>query len=213
MGIYYFPSNFVFWKKLPNHENIKRRILDFINTNPEILEPHRLIHNGKSSYSNIQLLEFVTSNHDICNSIIWEPLHEVIRELNSKELREKVNISSAHINDLWCSKYDANSRVSFHNHDHKRDVSYIDGIIYKPAFVFLYIVNDTNVSSGLEFIQPSSCGVSVYTSTETKLYTSKIKDIGEGTVMVFPANLYHQVEQIVESGRVIMSANIHCKFE
>ena len=49
MGVYYFPSNFVFWKKISKHETVKNRILEFINTNPKVLETYEAVSNGKSS--------------------------------------------------------------------------------------------------------------------------------------------------------------------
>jgi len=89
MGIYYFPSNFVFWKKISKHETVKNRILEFINTNPKVLETYEAVSNGKSSYNNKMIHEFFSRNDDICNSIIWETLEEAVRELNSKESSEK----------------------------------------------------------------------------------------------------------------------------
>ena len=213
MGVYYFPSNFVFWKKISKHETVKNRILEFINTNPKVLETYEAVSNGKSSYNNKVMHDFFSRNGDICNSIIWETLEDVVRELNSKESSEKVNISSSFINGVWCSKYDANSTVSCHNHEGDGNiVSHIDGIPFKLSFSILYIVNDTNVSNKTEFIQPSSHRVSAYGNSETRFNTSEMEDIGEGTVLVFPTNLYHQVNQMIKPGRVIISANISSHF-
>lgn len=215
MGIYYFPSNFVFWKKISNHENVKNRILEFINTNPKILETYEpVVHNGKSSYNNAAMNIFFLKNNDLSKSIIWETLEEVVRELNSKESSEKVNISSSYINSIWCSKYDAKSTVSCHNHERPDGniITHINGTQFRLSFSILYIVNDTNESNQTEFIQPSSHRVSAYANPETRFNTNRMKDIGEGTVLVFPTNLYHQVNQMMEPGRVIISANISSHF-
>ena len=213
MGIYYFPSNFVYWKKIPKHESVKNKILEFINNNPKILETYEAVTNGKSTFNNKGMYDFFSRNDDVCNSIIWETLEEVVHELNSKESSEKVNISSSFINGVWCSKYDANSIVSCHNHEGDGNiVSHVDGTPFKLSFAILYIVNDTNVSNKTEFIQTSSQRVSAYGTSETRFNTSKVKDIGEGTVLVFPTNLYHHVNQMLEPGRVIISANISSHF-
>ena len=213
MGVYYFPSDFVFWRKLPNHENIKNKILNFVSSNPKILEKYDAVFNGKSSYNNKMMYDFFSSNEDICNSVIWDTLTEVLHELNLKDKSEKINISSSFINNVWCSKYEANSTVSCHNHEGDGNIaSNVDGKLFKSSFSILYIVNDNNVSNQTEFIQPSSHRVSAYGRSETRFSTSNLKEVGEGSILVFPTNLYHQVGHMIEPGRVIISANISSCF-
>lgn len=57
-------------------------------------------------------------------------------------------------------------------------------------------------------LQPSSHGVNVHEVLENVFDTSFVKEIGEGTVLVFPSNLHHEVTTIVKPGRIIFSANI-----
>jgi hypothetical protein len=84
--------------------------------------------------------------------------------------------------------------------------------LFKSSFSILYIVNDNNVSNQTEFIQPSSHRVSAYGRSETRFSTSNLKEVGEGSILVFPTNLYHQVGHMIEPGRVIISANISSCF-
>lgn len=213
MGIFYFPSNFVYWRKIPNHENIKKRILNFIDDNPQILESYEAVFNGKSSYNNTAIYDFFSKNDDITNSVIMDTLKEVVDELNSNDTSLKTNIDSWLINNIWCSKYDENSVVSCHNHEGGgENTTYVNDKPFKLAFSIIYIVNDTNVSNQTEFIQTTSHGVSAYNNSETRFKTSEIKDIGEGSVLVFPTNLYHLVNPVLESDRVIVSANISSHF-
>tara|TARA_B110000444_G_C18743837_1_gene549287 strand:+ start:313 stop:963 length:651 start_codon:yes stop_codon:yes gene_type:complete len=213
MGIFYFPSNFVYWRKLPNHENIKKTILNFIDDNPQILESYSAVFNGKSSYNNTAIYDFFSKNDDIIKSVIMDSLDEAVHELNSNDTSLKTNIDSWMINSIWCSKYDEKSVVSCHNHEGGGETTtYVNNKPFKLAFSIIYVVNDTNASNQTEFIQTTSHGVSAYMNSETRFKTSEIKDIGEGSVLVFPTNLYHLVNPVLESGRVIISANISSHF-
>ncbi len=213
MGIFYFPSNFVFWRKVPNHENIKRKILNFIEDNPQILESYEAVFKGKSSFNNTVMYDFFSKNNDLVNSVIMDTLTEAVHELNSNDTSIKINIDSYIIDNIWCSKYDENSVVTCHNHESgEQNIIYVNNKPFKLAFSIVYIVNDTNVSNQTEFIQTTSHHVSAYSNIETRFKTSEKKDISEGSVLVFPTNLYHQVNPVLESGRVIISANIYAHF-
>lgn len=107
MGVFYFPTNFVYWRKVPDHDSLKNWITELLNKNPECLKDHSLVSNGLSSNSSTKqhFSEEVQSHDTMLKSVVWDTLHELIEELNSRPYFERVDISGVFINTLWFSVY------------------------------------------------------------------------------------------------------------
>jgi len=210
MGIFYFPCNFVYWKKIETHQQIKQEILDMLENNPEYLSNHSLVNNGKSTYGKSEFMDYITQNNNLINSIVWKPIQTLLDELNSRRNFDRIRIPESVLLECWVSKYDENATVSCHNHssDAPQAHHFIDEKMYRASFSLIYIIHDTNERNQTEFIEPSMCGTNVSMSAETRFKTEYIEEIGEGTVIIFPSNLYHQVNSMSKSGRIIASFNI-----
>lgn len=213
MGIFYFPCNFVYWRKVSNHEKIKNEVMEIINNNSKYGKKHDLIFNGVSSNTCLNFSKCI--NDKIADSVVWESIDELMKELNGRENFEKTKIDKSIILDAWYSKYDKNASVSCHNHssDIAQSQHFIQGEMYRTTFSIIYVVNDENEQNHTEFIQPSMLSNNVSGCAETRFRTCDVKDISEGTVLIFPSNLYHQVNPIPKAGRVILSFNIVSTFK
>ena len=209
MGIYYFPSNFVYWRKLPNHEIVKSKILSIIENNKSKLCDHNLVKDGNTTHYHDSFNQSILNeNPDIVKSVVWDSIEEVLETLNSRNDSPSVNITKSKIDNMWMSQYDTNSTVEMHEHYSSTNCFDSEGNPYKSSFALIYIVNDPNEKNTTEFVQPYMMSTSVHGMAETHFDTSKKEDIGEGTVLVFPSSLYHKVNQMKKPGRVIMSFNI-----
>jgi len=211
MGIFYFPCNFVYWRNLENHDSLKKFIKELLDNNPELLKRHDLVKNGLSTFTKEKTGCFYEEfkNHELIKTVIWDTIDQLLDTLNSRENTEKIEIKGSIINSYWFSVYDANSTVRCHNHcDRGRPVSYVGGETFYGAISLIYIVSDENEKNQTVFLQPSSSGVNAHEFLENIFDTSFIDEIGEGTVLVFPSNLHHEVTTIVKPGRIVFSANI-----
>jgi len=217
MGVFYFPSDFVYWEKIKEHEKFKKQITTLISKNKEYISEHKLVVNGKSThttdnnYYKNQLNKLILQNNQMIKSIVWETLDNAINELNSRKGFQELRYKESSILNFWCSLYDKNSTVKCHNHSNNQEYI-IKNEVFKPTFSLIYIVKDDNEENQTEFIQPSMCGISTSRNAQTNFNTKYIKDIGEGTVMIFPSTLYHFVNNIEKPGRIIFSFNIISSF-
>jgi hypothetical protein len=209
MGVFYFPSNFVYWRKVPEHSTFKQQILKYINENPDGHEQHGLIGRGLSSYNNHKSQMFLVNYTEFIKSVVWDTLTEALNELNSRKNTLPILVGDCKIRQCWYSIYNENSNISLHNHETAgREVYIIDGVKFYQSFTVLYIINDKNEKNNTDFIQLASETSSTHTEKVIKFKTSKLEDVGEGTVFIFPSNLYHEVMSIPKGGRVIFSCDI-----
>lgn len=215
MGIHYFPCQFVYWRKIKNHENFKQRLLKCINDRSSAFGKHDLIEgSGATSHVHPSKLKsddlhytLMKENPDIIQEIVWNSLDELILELNSRENHKKVDIIDSNIDNSWISVYDQNSTVSCHCH-YNHPIS--GGEI--PSFVVVYILNDANDYNTTEFLLLNGQAPPLSNVSDYRFKTADVNEIREGVVMIFPSNLYHQVNSVKKKGRVVYTFNIFSRF-
>lgn len=214
MGVFYFPTNFVYWRQVPEHHIFKEKILKFIKEHPNHLRSNGLIKGGKTSFKNRDVEGFFRGYKEFMKSVIWDTLDEAIREIDSRENTPETKIKSSFLYQCWCTTYTKDSIISFHNHQTvgREILTFDDDKKMLQSFSMLYIINDESDTNYTEFIQPFSSAVSSHAETTHVFDTSKYKDVGEGTVLVFPSNLYHQVLSMTKPNRVIFSCDIVSDF-
>ena len=208
MGIFYFPCNFVYWRKLEKHKIYKNIITNFVYKNIQRFTDHKVLSNGLTTILSRELNnQFKLDNKELFNDVVWNTLDDVVTILNTRENTLKLPITKSIIQGLWISVYDTNATVSSHEHT-SNDVVIQDGVKYKTSFTLVYVVKDPNEKNTTVFTEPYILAKSAYGLRETDLDTSLVDDIGEGTVMIFPSSLHHRVDLMKKPGRIIMSVSI-----
>jgi hypothetical protein len=217
MGIFYFPANFVYWQKVKDHDKIKDRLIDEINkreTCDAVRNKDILLNKSSSDYH--------SKTNDITNcftetaikNVIWEPLDRALEEMNSRKHATKVVVNESYIVSAWYTRYESNGSMKMHTHS---SGSYIkDGKIYTPTFSIIYILNDKNEFNSTVFTETvSENSISVMgpsyvnnRETENHFQTRDVKEISEGTVLIFPSSLYHMVDMTPIPGRITIAINI-----
>ena len=214
MGIFHFPSNFVYWRKVPKHHIFKEKILKYINENPDGHRQHNLIGKGLTSHSNPKSEHFLKNYKEFIDSVVWDTVCELLKELNSLKNTLPVDISESIIRQCWYTVYETNSNISIHNHESMgRETHLINNAKFLQTFTVLYIINDENEKNGTTFVQLGSETPSTQLEKHIEFKTSNLKDVGEGTVFIFPSNLHHEVMSIPKGGRVIFSCDILSRFK
>lgn len=216
MGIHYFPCQFVYWRKIKNHENFKRRLLHEIENNRSEFKEHSLVNSGLSSFSlnehendfNKRLLK---ENPDIIKEVVWDSICELVRELNSRKGFDTINIGYSRIVKSWMSIYSKNSSVQIHCHSVFNKEDDVPGFF--DNFVVVYILNDKGKKNSTEFVQFYGQLPTTSAKLEHKFYTEDVNDIGEGCVMIFPSNLYHGVNTVESDDRIVFTFNISSTFK
>jgi hypothetical protein len=206
MGIFYFPCNFVYWKKVENHNKIK-----------EILAPKierlKIIHkNNKKGLTNastnygIDETLLLTNEENMIKHVVWDPLDTVINELNSRSNTESIKVHESVIGNSWYTYYELGGTFKYHTHI--GNGIFKDGKYYKPTFSMIYILKDENNCNTTEFMETTHDNISTSSDVQTIFETSAIEDIKEGTVLIFPSSLYHTVNPVKIPGRITIAINI-----
>ena len=205
MGIFYFPCDFVYWKKIEKCEEYNKRLL------------HQL-HKNRMYSKTIGSPEhwILNNNKDIIEDIVWKTLNELIKKLNSRPNYLPLKIDNSFITKSWFINYEDSGSISLHNHHEVFPPVMNNGKPYKMTFSMFYVVkndNPDNPGNQTEFIQPTRSGTSVSQGYDTRFKISDIDDMKEGTVVIFPSNLYHQHRPIGKQNLLVLAFNICSSFQ
>ena len=98
MGIFYFPCDFVYWKKIDSHEKYKSRLLQKLHENDNLLSNTHSSYLTNASTTVESLGHWITnSDKDIIEDIVWKSLDELITKLNARPNCSKLKIN----NSVW----------------------------------------------------------------------------------------------------------------
>jgi len=203
MSFYHFPSEFVFWDKVENHDEIKKEIL------PKILEDSKNKKNNpfynckfNTSFQHNDKLDLNVMNKKMFDVIIFY-LEKMFKTIN-------FNVEKLIINDGWWNVYDEGEFQE--EHDHLGPPTYLDGDLFYPAFSVIYILHDENEKSSIVFKKGGPFPL-MEPHHENIFRTEDVKEIKEGTILIFPYNLRHLVKPCIKPGRVTLAYNVRSVYK
>lgn len=200
MGVFYFPPDFVYWTKVKNHDEIKKVWMNEVKNRKGT--DHVSLINGRTSY-HTESVNFLLENSNFLNSVVWEPLKEVIENVTPK-----IKFRASYVAKAWFSEYDVGGSVKYHNHVGHPIIC--QGETFYSSISLIYILHDENIKNQTVFTAPVS---SAYKTDVINFETKNVEEISEGSVIIFPSSLMHKVDPIEKSGRVIVSMNIDSSFD
>ena len=219
MGIKYFPTNFIYWESVENHQKIKSILVDKISKIENFykhLDPKKLgLTNAHTNYTGIENNNFieVIDDNSIIDELVWKPIDNSLLEFNSLPNFDKIELSDSIIVSCWYTNYDKNGSFNIHAHYDNHNVTLHNGKYYRPTLSLIYILRDENDKNSTEFIIPGSAPLSIIPHQQIMYDTGNNKEIKEGTVIVFPSSLYHQVKDVKIPGRITIAFNIASTFK
>jgi hypothetical protein len=165
-------TDFVFYQKNLNHSYYKNNLLTQINADIDSLKKKSKHYNEyydkhKSYTSFYNVADSIVNYGDLCENVIYPCLDNLINECNLKSPKQSRVVS------IWYNSYEIDSRHSVHCHPNV-DISGI------------YIL-DLNGEKNNTIFYPNNHNSNffpVYMTTE---------DIDEGSLILFPAHLLHEV--------------------
>ena len=200
-----FPSHYVYWSQVKDHENIKSNVLPIINS---------LISENK--YDNpFKLCKFTTDNSKPSKFLSDEMIPKIITESLDKMIKETNcfndhNPSDFRMTKYWFNRYEKGEYQELHNHGEIPHV--INEKRFDATFSMIYILHEEEPNSILFTMKD-------YATPFHPLFhpvefdTSKVDDIKEGTVLVFSNHLIHTVLPVNVPGRTTIAFNVACCFE
>jgi hypothetical protein len=212
MGIYHFPSEFVFWTENEKHTELKDELVEKINKDAQIRKQNTwAVKNAVTNYTNDEYCHFL-SDTTLIENVVVEPFKEMIKEFNSRMNVDRLNIKNIRVGSTWYTKYKTDGYFGMHSHLEPSSIVY-NNEIYQRSFSLIYILNDKNTKNSTEFFVPSACRTSAFNLTHYAFNTGNVPDIKEGSIIIFPASLYHHVLPSIEPDRIVISYNIDCAFD
>lgn len=211
MSSYIFPCQYVFWKTVDNHTEIKQKLMPVIEQiKNDFIKDHNpfesctmvssLYHDDRVKHSEIN--SFLMTSDLL--KLVWNTVDENIKHLVDKGIDCPVPKNSI-CTESWFNIYGKNHHQEMHRHMNAPFA--IDGDIYTSSYSIVYILNDDAPDeNSLVFrnIMEKS-----YASGDHKLFkTREVPTIKEGTILVFPSSLDHYIEPVKKAGRITIIYNI-----
>ena len=179
--LYNFPSNFVFWTKVRNHELMKSRLLPQIYENESTIKP---IGGYKDSITNYFEKDniLLDMSEEEYNNIIWDPFNEMLGDPNLHILHKP---EESRLETIWYNVYRDN-KCWHQPHTHP-----------SSTFSGIYLLH-LEGENGTLFSQLG------HPMLQQNYDTSKRT---EGEVIIFPSSLQHTVVSFGDH-KVSISFNI-----
>jgi len=204
MSFYQFPSEFVFWDKVENHDEIKKEIL------PKILEANKNKKNNPFSACKFNT-SFKHNDEQPDLNVMNKKMFDVIFFYLEKMFKTiNFNAEKLMVNKGWWNVYDEGEFQE--EHSHTGPPKYLDGDLFYPAFSIIYILHDENEKSSIVFKKTGPFPL-MEPHREKVFKTEDVKEIKEGTILIFPYNLRHLVKPCIKPGRVTLAYNIRSLYK
>jgi len=201
-------SHFLYYRTLPEHEEIKKQLM------PKILEQEEKFKNNNIGIENAYTSYSIDKDWCENNSLLTEPsvvkpvvlqtIDEVVNHMKTNDLYPIPPYKEYFISNAWYTRYNTGGSFDYHNHENSQHI--IDGQVAHTAFSIIYILNDQNVGNSTVFMNHDRNYLSIYKDIE--IDTADYSDIKEGTVIIFPSNFHHKVKRIKIPNRMTVSYNI-----
>lgn len=209
MSFYYFPSDFVYWEKVPDHCKFRDKFLPAIKQKLKQVEGNHPFESSEFStgFGSVNYNEFLMDKSFI-NDVIFKAILNMTDAHNKKKVFP-ISFTQLYIKDIWWNHYEKGEYQEPHTHPGPEEKNGSNTFI--AAFSLIYVLKDENKDSRIIFhgnrLLPFY-GENINFDT-SKLTNSKLEDMGEGTIIVFPSSLAHMVKPSLKPGRVTVAVNVY----
>jgi hypothetical protein len=216
MSFHLFPAEFVFWKKNENHDKIKSILMNEIKKSENSFRNNSEnigLNNAYSSYSSGKDMSNWLINSSL-SSVLWDCIDEIVQKMGSMSNQNdafKLKMKESFISEAWYTIYNKDGNFEIHSHDNSFPIVRDDKLFFS-SFSAIYILNDENDKNATVF-RSFGKGMPFNTSGEYSFDTSSTDEIGEGTMIVFPATLLHSVKNVKMPGRITIAFNVQSTYD
>ena len=211
MSIFHFPTEFVYWDKVEKHEEIKKNLLPIIQENAKTKNnPFSSCIFNTSLFKNKEKNDIKNSflrDKKLLDSIVFKNIDNMFNKYN---LFPKNKNRIFFVSTCWWNVYNENEYQE--EHSHHAEPIYNNEKLFYPSLSMIYILHDENEKSSVIF-RKDSAGCFYPPHEDCLFKTEEIKEIKEGTILIFPYNLRHLVKPCIKPGRVTIAYNIYSAFE
>ena len=193
-------SQFLYYRTIPEHEEIKKQLMPKILEQEEKFKNNNIgIENAYTNYSSDKDWREhggFLGDPSVVKPIVLQTIKEVINHMKSNNILPIPPYKGYFIDNCWYTRYKTGGSFEYHQHGHSQSI-----------FSIIYILNDQNVGNSTIFMNHDKNYLSM--SEDIGIDTADYSDIKEGTVIIFPSNFYHKVKPIKIPNRITVSYNIY----
>ena len=201
-----FPCHYVHWGQVKDHENIKSKLLPIINS---LISENKYTNPFKacSMKTNIsKMTDFI--DNEMKDKIVSENLIKMISETNC--FPEKIPTETL-ITEYWFNVYEKGNYQEMHHHQALPVVR--NGKRYDHTFSMVYILNSDEEENSTVFKLTDTNIPYFPMLKQCEFNTGVVKEIKEGTLLIFSNQLNHFVLPAKTNGRITIAFNVVCCFE
>jgi len=201
-----FPCHYVYWGQVKDHENIKSKLLPIINS---LTAENKSTNPFKACTMTTNFSKATDFIDDETKAkIIGKHLEEMISETNCFT---SIKISDAIITEYWFNVYEKGEYQEMHQH-----IGFpieTNGKRYDQTLSMVYILNSDEEENSIVFKLTDTNIPYFPMLTQSVFNTGAVKEIKEGTLLIFSNQLNHYVLPVKTNGRVTIAFNVACCFE
>jgi hypothetical protein len=204
------PKQFLYYRNLSNHGELKNKIMSEISKlESKYKDITSGVENAHTSYQTKDLLEMKEDNKFlvedyILKSVVGDTIKELGEYIDEFNFLPKPQYEYLNVDNAWYTKYDKYGGFDFHTHYQQTKLN--NDKMHDSLYSIIYILNDPNEKNSTVFVCPEN--VYLPNLNTTTIDTSCFGDIKEGSVLIFPSTFLHKVEKIELPGRITISYNI-----
>lgn len=204
MPYFQFPCHYVFWSKVEDHENIKKKVLPTVHQYEKEIGDNNTFKaaNVKTNFSNKK--DFL--DEKLVNEIVWKNLQKMIEETNCFLIQPKDFI----ITEYWFNTYELNNFQEMHHHSGPPTT--VDGRRCDHIFSMIYILHSEEEQNSTIFKMDDISIPFHPLFKKIEFNTGDVEEIKEGSVIIFSSSLQHAVLPVKVPGRATIAFNIGCFF-
>ena len=201
-------SQFLYYRTIPEHEEIKKQLIPKILEQEEKFKNNNIgIENAYTNYSSDKDWREhggFLGDPSVVKPIVLQTIKEVINHMKSNNILPIPLYKDYFVSNAWYTRYNTDGSFDYHQHGHTQSI--INGQMANTAFSIIYILNDQNVENSTMFMNHDRNYLAI--SKDIEIDTADYSDIKEGTVIIFPSSFHHKVNRIKIPNRITVSYNI-----
>jgi len=201
-----FPCNHVYWENVKEHDKLKNDILPIVHKlqKESLKNPFDMC---RMSTNFGHKSNFLTEYQ--INELAWKPINNMINELKNAH-NFHIKPGKSILQYYWFNSYKEGDFQEMHNHTSPA-LNY-EGQQFHASFSIVYILNDDNNENKTSFLEHIYGNVPFGFPSAQSFHTSDVKDIKEGSVIIFSPFLQHCVGPVKKGGRITLAFNVFSTF-
>lgn len=177
-----FPSNFVYWNKIENHNEIKKEYYPkILNSQQKLQRKNKWLAKCTTSFGHEEENN-IFANDKFLNEVVWKSFDDMLE----KNLTCYSLPSQSYLYEVWFNTYKEGDFQEVHDHQGANFIK--DNAIHAMTYSAIYLMHLEEKNKTV-FYQTSPCPGDY--GKNNFCYTTE--HIEEGNIIFFPSNLLHYV--------------------